>query len=180
MTGLSRFLSPAWTLAIAALAAGALVGCGGRSTGASPSTAHRVSVWSAASCREQTQAITDDTKKILHDFRLGTTEPPDVPYLGLESALSEFQRHDCKPQILGRTLARRFTHRQLTELLRYLPSPMVRYVRRTMACWQAHGARSAPSSGTGAASACNGTSSTVPPVIIGKPYEKRYPLNPGS
>ena len=164
--------------AVAALVACALAGCAGRSTGVSPSTPHRASVWTAAACRQQTQSIADDALQILVQYRLANGEPPDVAYLAFQSVLYEFQRHECRPQILGETLDGRLTHRQLTDLLSHLPSSMVRYLLRTRACWKASKTRLVPLSRIGKASACSGSWSSVRSISVGKPAANPFPLNP--
>lgn len=171
-------LSQASGVAVTALVACALIGCSSsRSTGASPSMPTRT-IWSASACRQQTKSIVDDGEQIVLRYRLGSTEPPDVAYLALQSTLSEFQRHGCPPQILGRTLTHRLAHRQRTNLLSHLPSSMVPYLRLTLSCWRAHERRPRPRARKGAASRCSGSLPSVLAISVGKPTSKRWPFTP--
>jgi hypothetical protein len=109
------------------VAAGALVAavavarCGGRSTSPPAATTSNAGAWSAATCRRQAQVIDDDARQILLDYGAQSAYPADLAYYMFRHALVEFERHSCTPQLLGSTLARRLTHKQVTDLLSHLP-----------------------------------------------------------
>jgi hypothetical protein len=116
--------------AIALIAAVALAGCGGRSTGLPAITTSKSGPsWSATMCRHQAEVITDDAEQILLHYGAQSAYPADLAYYMFRSALTEFERHGCTPQLLGSTLDRRLTNKQLTELLSHLPSTIMRYLR---------------------------------------------------
>jgi hypothetical protein len=120
--------------ATALVVAVALTGCGGRSAGMPAVTTSKAGAsWSAATCRHQTQIIADDAQQILLHYGAQSAYPADLAYYMFRSALTEFQRHGCAPQVLGSTLDRRLTNKQLTELLSHLPTTIVRYLRRALA-----------------------------------------------
>jgi hypothetical protein len=120
--------------ATALVVAVALTGCGGRSTDrAALTTSDPGPSWSVAMCRHQAQVITDDAEQILLHYGAQSAYPADLAYYMFRSALTEFQRHGCAPQVLGSTLDRRLTNKQLTELLSHLPTTIVRYLRRALA-----------------------------------------------
>jgi len=120
--------------ATALVAAVALTGCGGRSN-STPAITMAVSSpsWSATMCRHQAQVIADDARQILLHYGVESAYPADLAYYMFRSALTEFKRHGCAPQLLGETLDRRLTNKQLTELISHLPSTIVRYLRRALA-----------------------------------------------
>jgi hypothetical protein len=121
--------------AAAALVAGlSLTGCGGRSTNLPAVTTSKAGPsWSVATCRHQTQVIADAAQQILLHYGAESAYPADLAFYMFRSALTEFERHGCAPQLLGSTLDRRLTDKQLTELLSHLPSTIVRYLRRALA-----------------------------------------------
>ncbi len=80
-------------------------------------------------CRHQAQVIAEDGRQILLHYGSQSAYPADLAYYMFRSALTEFERHGCVPQVLGSTLDRRLTNKQLTELLSHLPSTIVRYLR---------------------------------------------------
>jgi hypothetical protein len=82
-------------------------------------------------CRHQAQVITDDAQQILLHYGAESAYPADLAFFMFRSALLEFQRHGCAPQLLGSTLDRRLTKKQLAELLSHLPATIVRYLRRS-------------------------------------------------
>jgi hypothetical protein len=128
VAGLSDFGRAA---AAALVAAAALTGCGGRSTGRPAITTSKSGPsWSATMCRHQAQVIAEDAQQILLHYGAQSAYPADLAYYMFRSALTEFERHGCTPQLLGSTLDRRLTKKQLTELLSHLPSTIVRYLRR--------------------------------------------------
>jgi hypothetical protein len=120
--------------ATALVAAVALTGCGGRSRGLPAITTSEAGPsWSATMCRHQAQVIAADARQILLHYGAQSAYPADLAYYMFRSALIEFRRHGCTPQVLGSTLDRRFTKKQLAELLSHLPSTIVRYLGRALA-----------------------------------------------
>jgi hypothetical protein len=77
--------------------------------------------------------IAEDGRQILLHYGAESAYPADLAYYMFRSALTEFRRHACAPHLLAGTLDRRFTQKQLTELLSHLPSTIVRYLRRAPA-----------------------------------------------
>jgi hypothetical protein len=119
--------------AAAALVVGvSCIGCGGRSnTLPAAATSTTDPSWSAGTCRRQTQVIADDAHQILLHYGPQSAYPADLGFFMFRGALLEFQRHGCAPQLLGSTLDRRLTKKQLTELLSHLPATIVLYLRRS-------------------------------------------------
>jgi hypothetical protein len=110
-----------------------LTGCGGSSTRLTAVTTPKAGLWSATTCRHQTEVIAEDARQILLHYGAESAYPADLAYYMFRSALLEFDRHACPPQLLGSMLARRLTHEQLTDLRSHLPSVTVRYLRRASA-----------------------------------------------
>jgi hypothetical protein len=118
--------------ATALVAAGALTGCGGSSTGRpAVATSAAAPSWSPVMCRHQAGVITDDAQQILLHYGAQSAYPADLAYFMFRHALIEFKRHACAPQLLGSTLDRRLTKKQLAELRSHLPSTIVRYLHRS-------------------------------------------------
>jgi hypothetical protein len=84
-------------------------------------------------CRHQAQVIADDAHQILLHYGAQSAYPADLAYYMFRSALTEFERHGCAAQLLGSTLERRLTNKQLTALRSHLPATIVRYLRQALA-----------------------------------------------
>jgi hypothetical protein len=154
-------------VALIALVASALLGCGGRSTHTPASTSRTTLVRSDATCRHQTRLILDEAHEILRHYGAQAPGPADVAYFGFQDALSGFQSHGCRPQILGRALTRRLTKEQQTALFSHLPAVMVRYLEWTLTCGRRR-----------AISVCTEMPPYLKTISPSNPSGNRYPLKP--
>lgn len=113
------------------LLATVVTGCAS-TTGRSTPTA-TLSRWPRHECVYQAAALADAAHQILLHYGPQSSYPADVGYFTFRNGFAAFRRHGCPADLLGRTLTRRLTPRQRTELLSYLPTALARSVRRTLA-----------------------------------------------
>ena len=115
------------------LAAGAVTGCGGRSSTASVSTTSAQSRPSAV-CLRLSGAIADGAARLVRTYQpgYGVGSTSDVAYFGIRTVLGGFRQHHCATRVLGRTLARRLTRGQQRELFSQLPRAMATYLRHAI------------------------------------------------
>jgi hypothetical protein len=104
--------------------------------------------------------------QILRHYASQAPGPADVAYFSFQDVLAGFQSHDCRPQILARTLSRRLTAKQQTALFSHLPDVMVRYLEWARVCARR------------GSSACTELPASVKTVRPSNPSGNRYPLTP--
>ena len=121
-----------------------LAGCGGShrpaahletipSDGAFPAVTMTVYGNSAAACGGDADSFSTNARQLLAHESGEAAYPADLYYLDMHNALRDFTVRACAPQILSRTLASRFTTRQLRMLLAYLPRTMAPTIRAALA-----------------------------------------------
>jgi hypothetical protein len=109
-------------LLVACLAAAALAGCGGGSSG-----------WSDAQCRRQADAIAAHGRSILVHYQGSTVYPADVALLLLKNSLKRYDEGGCPDPTLGETLRRQLPPRKQATLLALLPRPTENRFRAALA-----------------------------------------------
>ncbi len=92
------------------------------SDGSFPSVTVTVSGNSAADCANDITTFADNAHQVLLHEGPDAAYPADLYFLGIRDSLRDFQVRGCELSLLGRTLADRFTKRQLRALITYLPS----------------------------------------------------------
>jgi hypothetical protein len=108
-----------------------VTGCGS-TTGRSTPTA-TVTGWSQHECAYQAAALADSAHQILLHYGSQSSYPADVGYFSFRNGFAAFRSHGCPAEMVSRSLTRRLTPRQRTELLSHLPTALARSVRRVLA-----------------------------------------------
>lgn len=119
---MSRIACVVAAATVAAVAVLGLAACGGGSD--------RVAAPSAY-CTREASSISASALAILHQFDHGIY-PADVSLIVFQTSLGQFAKHRCPPSVLGETLRRRLTTRQITRLLEILPAENASTVRRAL------------------------------------------------
>ena len=78
------------------------------------------------------EAIAGGAHQILLHYGSQSSYPADLALFVFRDAFVAFTAHGCPREPLGRTLTRRFTPAQRTELLSHLPAAMAQSIRELL------------------------------------------------
>jgi hypothetical protein len=108
--------------------------CASRAGAAVLSTTSSAARWSPLVCKQVADGVALQGLLAVGHYKPPLSNyPGDANLLVVETALSGFRRHGCRPVVVARALVRRLTRRQRAVLLSHLPPATAAYLRRALA-----------------------------------------------